>query len=622
MLAYSVVRIKPFASRLLLISLALVLAQPSRALPGFSPAASLAQARRGHTATLLQNGNVLVAGGDDATSYLNSAELFVEFAGWTTTGSLANRRSHHTATLLPNGKVLVTGGFQFALFFTFALSSAELYDPASGTWSATADLIQGRFDHTATLLPNGKVLVVGGAYSDDNTPEPIILGTAELYDPDSGLWSHVGSLHTSRRGHTATLLPNGKVLVASGQHGAATAELYDPASGTWTETGSLIFGRQSHTATLRSDGTVLVAGGAGGLESAELYDPESESWSRTADLTAARAGHTATLLPNHTVLAAGGDAAGTIEIYFSDLKGWGPSGSMMTARSGHTATSLLTGEVLIVGGQGTDGTVLASAEFVGGSTRPPDLLNISTRMNVLAGDNAMIGGTIVTGSQGKAVIVRGVGPSLGIPGALADPVVEIHGSSGELLASNDNWREGFYAAQVANTLPPANDLESALWAVLAPGAYTFVLRGKGDTTGIALFEAYDLDQTTDCKLANISTRGFVGTDDNVLVGGIIIGGGFPGSPVTILLRALGPSIPVAGALADPTLELHDGNGTMIAFNDNWRTNQVAIESTGIPPTNDSESALLEILFAGNYTAIVRGVNGATGVALVEAYKLQ
>jgi len=240
----------------------------------------------------------------------------------------------------------------------------------------------------------------------------------------------------------------------------------------------------------------------------------------------------------------------------------------------------------------------------------------------------MIGRLIVTGPESKTVIVRGLGPSLPIPGALADPVIEVYGSAGQLLAVNDNWRDGTYAAQVAATLPPSNDLESALWESLPPGAYTLVVRGKNGTTGIGLFEAYDLDENANSQLANISTRGLVATGNDVLIGGVIVGSGSGGNNARVLLRAMGPSVPVAGALTDPTLELHDLSGTTIDFNDNWKlrpdgsSQQAEIEGTGIPPTNDRESALLETLSPGNYTAILRGKNGEIGIGLVEAYNLQ
>ena len=255
-------------------------------------------------------------------------------------------------------------------------------------------------------------------------------------------------------------------------------------------------------------------------------------------------------------------------------------------------------------------------------TEPILLANISTRLRVQTGDNAMIGGLIITGTERKTVIIRGIGPSLPVPGALADPVIEVHASSGELIATNDSWRDGVYHNQVATSLPPASDLESALWGILDPGAYTVVVRGKNDATGIGLFEVYDLDQTVDSKLANISTRGFVETGDNVMIGGTIITGN---APTRVLFRAIGPSLTNFGvphALANPTLELYDGNGQLIAINNDWRDTQEAeIIATGIPPTNDLESAIVRNFTPGNYTAIVRGASDTTGIAVVEIYNL-
>jgi len=249
--------------------------------------------------------------------------------------------------------------------------------------------------------------------------------------------------------------------------------------------------------------------------------------------------------------------------------------------------------------------------------------NISTRLRVETGDNVLIGGFIITGTQPKKVIIRAIGPSLSslFPGALADPFLELRDSSGVLIRSNDNWRSDQEAEIIATTIPPSNDLESAIVATLPANnsAYTAIVRGVNGGTGIGVVEAYDLNQAVDSKLANISTRGLVQTEDNVLIGGLIVLGQ---NPLRVIVRAIGPSLSVSGALEDPTLELHDGNGATLASNDNWRSDQEAeIIATTIPPSNDLESAIVRNLAPGNYTAIVRGVNGTTGVALVEAYGL-
>jgi plastocyanin len=258
-------------------------------------------------------------------------------------------------------------------------------------------------------------------------------------------------------------------------------------------------------------------------------------------------------------------------------------------------------------------------------TPAPSILgNISTRLRVEMGDNALIGGFIITGTQPKKVLVRAIGPSLSsfFPGVLADPILELRDSSGSLIASDDNWRTGGQEANILATgIPPSDDLESAIVATLPANnaQYTAIVRGVNNTTGIGVVEAYDLDRTVDSKLGNISTRGLVQTNDNVMIGGLIVLGQ---NPLRVIVRAIGPSLPLPEALADPTLELHDGNGALIAANDNWRTDQEAeIVATGIPPASDLESAIVRDFAPGNYTAIVRGTNNTTGVAVVEAYSL-
>ncbi len=320
---------------------------------------SLAAGRAQQTATLLPSGKVLVAGGYGTSGALATGQLYDSATGtFAPTASLAAARSYPTATLLPNGKVLVAAG----RFGTSDLASAELFNPVSGTWTATGSLATERNSHKATLLPNGKVLVSGGSGSTGP------LTSSEIYDPGNGTWTATGSLSTARNYYTATLLANGKVLAAAGQTGgnAASAELYDPAAGTWTTTGSLAAARYGHTATLLPNGKVLVAGGInnGALTGAELYDPATGTWTVTASLSTARGYHTATLLPNGKVLVAGGVGTSVVvtsaELYDPASGKWTATASLSTARGNHTATLLPNGKVLVAGGAGNSGVTMSA----------------------------------------------------------------------------------------------------------------------------------------------------------------------------------------------------------------------------------------------------------------------
>jgi len=257
----------------------------------------------------------------------------------------------------------------------------------------------------------------------------------------------------------------------------------------------------------------------------------------------------------------------------------------------------------------------------------PQLLNISTRLSLGNGHAVGIGGFIITGTEPKKVIVRAIGPSLsdaGLKNVLADPVLEIHGGPGNsLIAINDDWgSDPASAAELeAAGLEPTRGPESAQVVTLPPGTYTAVVAGKNGSTGTALVEVYDGDLTANSQLANISTLGFVGAEDDVLIGGFVVGNGL----VDVVVRALGPSLArfnVADPIADPTLELHDGNGS-VTTNDDWQTgNDLDSIPASLQPLDPRESALHVSLPPGNYTAVVRGKGGAVGVALVEAYNLQ
>jgi hypothetical protein len=261
--------------------------------------------------------------------------------------------------------------------------------------------------------------------------------------------------------------------------------------------------------------------------------------------------------------------------------------------------------------------------------------NISTRSFVQTSDNVMIGGFIVQGTQSKSVILRAIGPELsqfGIPNFLADPTLELHNGNGTLIASNDDWITSNQALDILNSgHAPSDPLESAIIADLVPDRYTAIVRGFNNTTGVALVEAYDLSPSSGSILGNVSTRSFVQTDDDVMIGGFIVQGT---QPKNLIIRAIGPELSQDGVpnpLADPTLELHNGNGDLIASNNDWQhtiiggiitSNQVQdIQNSGHAPADASESAIIANLPPGNYTAVVRGVNNTTGVALVEVYDL-
>jgi N-acetylneuraminic acid mutarotase len=371
-----------------------------------TPTANMNEPRAGSSAILLNNGQVLVVGGDTyntsevydpvagtwtitgttggyslgntATVLLPSGQVLVVSAysgdlydsaggSFSATGNLLGMREEHTATLLPNGLVLVEGGQGSP---GNPLATAELYNPATGMWAATGSLHVARFAQTATLLPSGLVLVAGGYNFTTGA-----LASAELYDPSTGAWTTTGDMTAPHILPTATLLPSGLVLVAGGGTNSnvqATAELYNPANGMWTATGSLHTARGGNTATLLSNGQVLVAGGqdinGNLLTSAELYDPTAGTWAATGDLHTARNLHTATLIPVDTneawVLVAGGTSttSGSAEFYEPDAGIWMQTGNLNTVRSLHTATLLPNGHLLVTGGGDATGNPLASAE--------------------------------------------------------------------------------------------------------------------------------------------------------------------------------------------------------------------------------------------------------------------
>ena len=255
------------------------------------------------------------------------------------------------------------------------------------------------------------------------------------------------------------------------------------------------------------------------------------------------------------------------------------------------------------------------------------LVNVSTRLVIRTGDEIGIGGFIISGTDPKKVLIRGIGPTLArynIPNALQDPMLELHdGTTGAVLTSNDDWKVHQQAAIEATGLAPPDDRESAILLSLQPGPYTVFESGKNGTTGVGLIEVYDVDVLSASHLSNISTRGLVQADNNVMIGGFIVSGA--SGPINLVVRALGPTLTsfgVPNALADPTLQLYNGDGTVIRFDNNWKdSQQTEIQNSGRKPPNDLEPAIAVTVSPGNYTAIVRGNNNTTGIGLVEVYQV-
>jgi len=282
----------------------------------------------------------------------------------------------------------------------------------------------------------------------------------------------------------------------------------------------------------------------------------------------------------------------------------------------------LSGDTAIVGARHATAVSTAAAGAAYVYRLPHRLGNIATRLRVETGDNALFGGFIVTGTQNKRVLVRAIGPSLSLADKLANPSLELY-EGNVRIAMNDNWVDsGNKQALIDSGLAPTNDLESAMIVTVSANnaQYTAIVRGADGGTGTAVVQVYDLDNSVDSQLANISTRGLVQTGDNVLFAGTIVVGA---APQKVIIRALGPSVPVVGRMSDPTLDLYDGNGALLESNDNWvdSPNKAAIIASGIPPNHDLESAIVRTLPLGTYTAIVRGFGGSTGIAVVEVYVL-
>ena len=388
---------------------------------------------------------------------------------------------------------------------------------------------------------------------------------------------------------TATIAPTATATATSTPTATATATVAPTATATATSTPTA-----TATTTIAPTATATATSTPTATATATVAPTATATATSTPTATA-----TATVVPTATATA--------------------------TASATPFATATATATALPTATASATATATATASATATATPPTLLGNISSRLRVETGDSALIGGFILTGAQDKKVVVRALGPSLSLPDKLQNPFLELRDSSGALLQTNDDWNTSANRQAIVDSgLAPSNNLESAIIASLPANGktYTAIVRGVGNTAGTGVVELYDADQTVDSRLANISTRGFVQTDDTILVAGTIVLGQ---TPQKVIVRAIGPSLNIAGKLADPILELRDANGSVIRSDDNWRTGgqENEIIQTGVAPTNDHESALIETLPANNagYTAIVRGVNNTTGIAVVEVYAL-
>jgi hypothetical protein len=540
---------------------------------------------------------------------------------------------------------------------TNALQSGGRYNPGTDSWIATtiSNAPNPRESHTA-VWTGGQMIVWGGSYSDGSNR--FYLNDGAKYNPGNDSWTEISltGAPSGRELHTA-VWSGSEMIVWGGNNGdnyLNTGGRYNPSTDSWIATSSnnAASERDFHTAVWTGSEMIIWGGQglSGFLNTGGRYNPATDNWMPTTPNPFLYGFyHTAVWTGSEMIVWGGygtyhGQPTNIGARYNSSTDSWTPT-SVTNAPYGRAFhTAVWTGSQMIVWG----GDDFGSALNTGGRycAQPPSVLgNISTRAFVQTGNDVMIGGFIVQGNQTKRVIIRAIGPELsryGVPNPLFNPTLELHDGTGALIGSNDNWTTTIIggiitANQVAEIRnsghAPSDGRESAIIADLPPGNYTAIVRGVDNMTGVALVEAYDLNPETDSILGNVSTRSFVQTGDNVMIGGVIVQGT---RSKKVIVRAIGPELSappfsIPDALANPTLELHDSTGALIAANDNWQVTIIGgiitrnqshdIVASGHPPGDLRESALIAELPPGNYTAIVRGVNNSTGVALVEVYDL-
>ncbi|MEO8045051.1 MAG: kelch repeat-containing protein [Spartobacteria bacterium] len=563
----------------------------------WSTYAPMLENRGGYAAAVLKSGNIFIAGGVTGNLTLQTAEILNPTTGqFTSLGKMQVPRNQHRANLLADGKVLLTAGSTDG----FNLSSNETFNPTNNTFSLVGSMVDVRKSHTATTLQDGRVMVAGGKGAG-------YLKTAEIYDPATLLFHSASPMAGGRGLHTETLLNSGKVLVTGGVTTGGvsikTAELFDPVTETFSSTGNLELQRKRHRAALLNDGKVLVMGGdtlnnvqGGGdreTETAERFDPATGIFTPVGSMSLARAEHEATKLLDGTVLVTGGTTAPELgELYQPGTATFATTtGTMVIARGRHVSLRLTNpawgssaGKVLSIGGAAIGGPVFGGGQQAQDSVEIYDpATKLFTNFGTMTEPRQNLTATEL--NDGRILIAGGVGR----------PFVS---ATAEVLAGPS-----------PSPTPPPTPTPTPTGTI--PPSPSPSPSGSPSPTPTAT--------PLESKPLNISTRADAQTGDKVLIGGFILTGG--SEPKTVILRAIGPSLPLSGILADPVLELHNPDGSVVV-NDNWRDSQESeITASGLAPGLDQESAIIATLGPGLYTAIVYGKDNGTGVGLVEVYDL-
>jgi CSLREA domain-containing protein len=560
--------------------------------------------------------------------------IYSEPGTLTITNSTISNNAYSTSIFSAGGGIYSNGGTLTITNSTISGNTASVYDSElrtdfaggggifnnGGTVTITNSTISGNtasrsgFDYKHDFAGGGGIYNNGGTVTVTNST--ISGNTAfSVHSSGGGIYSNGGTVTTTNStisGNTASG-PNPDSAFASNRGGGVGS------GGTVNARNTIIAGNMAFTApdyfgTLTSQGYNLIGNG----DKATITPTTGDQIGTAASPINPRLGP---LQDN------GGPTVTMALLSGSPARDKGDSGGANTDQRGFTRPVDNSAFPNAAGGDGSD---IGAFEIQAGVAAKS--LNISTRARVQTGDNVLIGGFIITGNVPKRVVLRALGPSLanaGVPAAavLNDPVLELHGASGALIISNDNWKDSPQRAQIEGTLfQPTDDREAVILTTLPPAGYTAVVRGVANGTGVGVVEVYDLDQSTGSTLANISSRAFVETGNNVVIGGFILGG--PNGSPQIIIRGLGPSLAnfgIANPLANPTLELRDANATLLASVDDWASDSAQasqIIAVGLQPQVDREAAIAAALPPGAYTAILAGKSGGTGVALVEIYNLQ